>query len=58
MEDIEKDPHYIAREAVITVEGTPMQGLIARLSATPGAVKWRGRATDADGDAIRKTGWN
>ena len=57
MEDIEKDPHYIAREAVITVEGTPMQGLIARLSATPGAVKWRGRATDADGDAIRKTGW-
>ena len=58
MEDIEKDPHYIAREAVITVEGTPMQGLIARLSVTPGAVKWRGRATDADGDAIRKTGWN
>ena len=58
MEDIEKDPHYIAREAVITVEGTPMQGLIARLSATPGAVKWRGRATDADGDAIRRAGWN
>ena len=58
MEDIEKDPHYIAREAVITVEGTPMQGLIARLSATPGAVKWRGRATDADGDAIRRDGWN
>ena len=58
MEDIEKDPHYIARQAVITVEGTPMQGLIARLSATPGAVKWRGRATDADGDAIRRDGWN
>ncbi len=58
MEDIEKDPHYIARQAVITVEGTPMQGLIARLSATPGAVKWRGRATDADGDAIRRAGWN
>jgi len=58
MEDIEKDPHYIAREAVITVEGTPMQGLIARLSATPGAVKWRGRATDADGEAIRRDGWN
>jgi len=58
MEDIEKDPHYISREAVITVEGTPMQGLIARLSATPGAVKWRGRATDADGDAIRRDGWN
>jgi crotonobetainyl-CoA:carnitine CoA-transferase CaiB-like acyl-CoA transferase len=58
MKDIEKDPHYIAREAVITVEGTPMQGLIARLSATPGAVKWRGRGQDADGDAIRRDGWN
>jgi hypothetical protein len=28
------------------------------IAATPGAVKWRGRAADADGDAIRKTGWN
>ena len=58
MQDIETDPHYVARQAVINVEGTPMQGLIARLSATPGAVKWRGRAKDADGDAIRQHGWN
>jgi len=58
MLDIETVPHYVARQAVINVEGTPMQGLIARLSATPGAVKWRGRAKDADGDAIRQHGWN
>lgn len=58
MQDIETDPHYVARNAVINVEGTPMQGLIARLSETPGAVKWRGRMKDADGDAIRKNGWN
>ena len=58
MQDIETDPHYVARNAVINVEGTPMQGLIARLSETPGAVKWRGRAKDADGEAIRRHGWN
>lgn len=58
MQDIETDPHYVARNAVINVEGTPMQGLIARLSETPGAVKWRGRMKDADGDAIRKNGWD
>jgi crotonobetainyl-CoA:carnitine CoA-transferase CaiB-like acyl-CoA transferase len=58
MQDIETDPHYVARNAVINVEGSPMQGLIARLSETPGAVKWRGRAKDADGEAIRRNGWN
>ena len=58
MQDIETDPHYVARQAVINVEGTPMQGVIARLSATPGAVKWRGREKNADGDAIRQSGWN
>ncbi len=57
MQDIETDPHYVARNAVINVEGTPMQGLIARLSETPGAVRWRGRAKDADGEAIRQNGW-
>ena len=30
-----------------------MQGLIARLSATPGRLRWAGRALDADGAAIR-----
>ena len=57
MRDIASDPHFAEREAIITVEGTPMQSLIARLSKTPGSVKWRGRAQDADGDEIREFGW-
>ena len=36
-----------------SVDGVPMQGLIARLSATPGRLRWAGRPLDADGPAIR-----
>ena len=57
MADIARDEHYAARGAIADVDGTPMQGLIARLSATPGALRWSGRALDADGDAIRESGW-
>lgn len=42
MADIASDPHYAAREAVVEVGGVPMQGLLARLSATPGEVRWPG----------------
>ncbi|MFZ4810112.1 MAG: CaiB/BaiF CoA transferase family protein [Ilumatobacteraceae bacterium] len=57
MGDISADPHYAARESIVEVDGTPMQGLIAKLSATPGALRWQGRALDADGDDIRERGW-
>jgi crotonobetainyl-CoA:carnitine CoA-transferase CaiB-like acyl-CoA transferase len=57
MADISADPHYAARDAIVTVGDTPMQGLIARLSQTPGALRWPGRGRDADGDAIRRDGW-
>jgi len=57
MADIAADPHYAAREAITTVGDTPMQGLIARLSATPGRLRWPGRPLDADGQDIRTTGW-
>ena len=57
MGDISVDPHYAARDAIVDVGGTPMQGLIARLSATPGAIRWAGRGLDADGDDIRAHGW-
>ena len=57
MADIAADPHYAAREVVTDVDGTPMQGLIARLSATPGALRWAGRPIDADGADIRANGW-
>jgi crotonobetainyl-CoA:carnitine CoA-transferase CaiB-like acyl-CoA transferase len=58
MADIATDPHYAAREAITDVGGTPMQGLIARLSATPGTLRWPGRPLDADGDHIRTSGWD
>jgi crotonobetainyl-CoA:carnitine CoA-transferase CaiB-like acyl-CoA transferase len=57
MADIATDPHYAARDAIVQVEGTPMQGLVAKLSATPGSVRWVGRPLDADGDDIRGNGW-
>ncbi|MEO1058692.1 MAG: CoA transferase, partial [Actinomycetota bacterium] len=57
MADIADDPHYAERNAVVDVAGTPMQGLIARLSATPGALRWPGRPLDADGDDVRSTRW-
>jgi crotonobetainyl-CoA:carnitine CoA-transferase CaiB-like acyl-CoA transferase len=57
MADIAADPHYAARGTITDVGGTPMQALVARLSATPGSLRWPGRPLDADGDAIRAGGW-
>jgi crotonobetainyl-CoA:carnitine CoA-transferase CaiB-like acyl-CoA transferase len=57
MADIAADSHYASRGAIAVVDGTPMQGLIARLSATPGALRWAGRRLDADGEEIRRSGW-
>ncbi|MGI9031082.1 MAG: CaiB/BaiF CoA transferase family protein [Ilumatobacteraceae bacterium] len=57
MADIAADPHYAARGAIAEVGDVPMQGLIARLSATPGVLRWPGRRLDADGDEIRANGW-
>jgi crotonobetainyl-CoA:carnitine CoA-transferase CaiB-like acyl-CoA transferase len=57
MADISDDPHYAARDAIVDVGGVPMQGLIAKLSATPGMLRWPGRRLDADGAAIREHGW-
>ncbi len=58
MADIAADPHYAARDAVVDVDGTPMQGLIAKLSTTAGSLRWQGRALDADGERIRSHGWD
>jgi crotonobetainyl-CoA:carnitine CoA-transferase CaiB-like acyl-CoA transferase len=57
MAAIATDPHFAARRAIVEVDGTPMQALVAALSATPGAIRWAGRARDADGAAIRAAGW-
>jgi crotonobetainyl-CoA:carnitine CoA-transferase CaiB-like acyl-CoA transferase len=37
------DPHVIARQLFIDVDGDPMQNVVARLSATPGRIRWPGR---------------
>ena len=52
MADIAVDPHYRARGTVVEVDGVPMQGLIARLSATPGHVRHAGRPLGADTAAV------
>jgi crotonobetainyl-CoA:carnitine CoA-transferase CaiB-like acyl-CoA transferase len=57
MAAISEDPHVLARQSIAELDGTPMQGLVARLSATPGRLRWAGRAIDADGDEIRRAGW-
>lgn len=48
MADIASDPHYGARGTVVEVDGVPMQGLVARLSATPGRIRHVGRPLGAD----------
>ncbi len=58
MAELAADPHVTARAAITPVGDTPMQGLLARLSATPGVLRWEGRRLDADGDAVRRDGWS
>jgi len=48
MADLAVDPHVAARDTIVEVDGTPMQGLIAKLSATPGHIRWAGRPLGAD----------
>jgi crotonobetainyl-CoA:carnitine CoA-transferase CaiB-like acyl-CoA transferase len=42
------DPQVTARSSIVEADGVPMPGLVARLSRTPGAVRWAGRALGAD----------
>jgi crotonobetainyl-CoA:carnitine CoA-transferase CaiB-like acyl-CoA transferase len=46
------DPHVIARDVMIEVDGVRMQGPTARLSRTPAIVKHAGRTLGADTDAV------
>ena len=57
MADIATDEHYAARQMIETVGTTPMQGLLASLSHTPGVLRWEGRTLDADHEDIAKNGW-
>ena len=57
IEGLLEDPQAIHREVITRVDGVPMQNLVARLSATPGSIRWPGRPLDHDGDDIRDRGW-
>ncbi len=50
--DIAADPHLRERGAIIEVDGVPMQNVIARLSATPGGVRFGARALGADTESV------
>lgn len=46
-QDMLRDPHYAAREAIVRVPDErfgelAMQGVVPKLSATPGAIRWTG----------------
>ena len=51
MADVFADPQLAARGAIVEADGVPMQGLVARLSRTPGAVRWAGRPLGSDDPA-------
>ncbi len=51
------DPHVVARRVFVAPDGVVMPGPVARLSRTPGAVRYPGRPLGADTDAVRRTGW-
>lgn len=52
MTEVVADPHVRERGVMVEVDGTPMPGPIARLSRTPGRVRWAGRALGADDDDV------
>ncbi|QGG96572.1 CaiB/BaiF CoA transferase family protein [Actinomarinicola tropica] len=52
MADIADDPHYRARGSVVELDGVSMQGLVARLSATPGRVARPAPGLGADTDEV------
>ncbi|MFV1989553.1 MAG: CaiB/BaiF CoA transferase family protein [Acidimicrobiales bacterium] len=52
MEALVQDPHVREREIFVQVEGYPMPGPIARLSATPGSVRRPGGPLGSDTEAV------
>jgi crotonobetainyl-CoA:carnitine CoA-transferase CaiB-like acyl-CoA transferase len=52
MTEVVADPHVVARGAMVEVEGVAVPGPAARLSATPGEVRWLGRPLGADTEAV------
>jgi crotonobetainyl-CoA:carnitine CoA-transferase CaiB-like acyl-CoA transferase len=57
MADVLADPHVRARGTLVEVDGIRMQGLVARLSRTPGRVRHAGRALGADAASVERDPW-
>ena len=56
-QDMVEDPHYAARENVVTVQDPeigpfPMQNVVPRLTETPGEVRWTGPALGQHNDEV------
>ena len=52
MRAIVEDPHYLHRRALIEVDGVLMQNVVARMSRTPGRIRYAGRGLGADNDDV------
>jgi crotonobetainyl-CoA:carnitine CoA-transferase CaiB-like acyl-CoA transferase len=50
--DVAADDHIRGRGSLVEVDGVVMPGLIARLSRTPGRLRWAGRPLGADTDEV------
>lgn len=48
MTEVVADPHVVERGILQEVDGVPMPGPVARLSETPGSIRWTGRPLGAD----------
>ncbi|WP_419910170.1 CaiB/BaiF CoA transferase family protein [Candidatus Poriferisodalis sp.] len=56
MSQLADDPHATSREVFVEVDGLMQQNVIARLSATPGQVRWTGRNEGADNNCLADIG--
>jgi crotonobetainyl-CoA:carnitine CoA-transferase CaiB-like acyl-CoA transferase len=61
MDRIFTDPHFLAREAIVSVPDPElgpirMQGVFPKLTRTPGRIAWAGRRRDADRAAVLSGG--
>jgi crotonobetainyl-CoA:carnitine CoA-transferase CaiB-like acyl-CoA transferase len=57
IDEIFEDPQYAARGNLVRIEDEragelTLPAVCPRLSETPGAIRWAGRALGADGDAV------
>ncbi|WP_423916383.1 CaiB/BaiF CoA transferase family protein [Candidatus Poriferisodalis sp.] len=54
MSQLAADPHVKNRQVFVEVDGLVQQNVVARLSATPGRVRWTGRPEGADNDCLQQ----